>query len=64
LTFAARLFGAELQHPGVEKDITILWCKSAADCEVRACVAPGRYHLHDTAVQEVVAAINSLSRRT
>ena len=31
-----RLYGAEMRHPGVEKDVTVLWCRSAADCHVRA----------------------------
>ena len=30
-----RLFGAEMRHPGVEKDVTVLWCKTATDCHVR-----------------------------
>ena len=36
LTLAGRLFGAEMQHPGVEKDVTVLWCKSAAERDVGA----------------------------
>ena len=37
---AGRLFGAEIRHPGVEKDATVLWCKSAAERQVSACPVP------------------------
>ena len=41
LTIAARLFGVEMQHPGVEKDVTVLWCRSASERDVSATAAPG-----------------------
>ena len=39
LTLAGRLFGVEMQHPGVEKDVTVLWCTSAAQRDVGATAA-------------------------
>ncbi len=39
VTAARRLFGVEMQHPGVEKDVTVLWCKSAAERDVGARAA-------------------------
>ena len=41
LTMAGRLFGVEMQHPGVEKDVTVLWCRSASERDVSATAAPG-----------------------
>jgi hypothetical protein len=41
---AGRLYGAVMRHAGVEKDITVLWCKSAAERDVsawsRSCCKP------------------------
>jgi hypothetical protein len=49
LTVARRLFGVEIQHPGVEKDVTVLWCKSAAERDVGARAARRVSSLADTA---------------
>ena len=50
LTVARRLFGVEISHPGVEKDVTVLWCKSAAERDVGAGAARRVSSLADTAV--------------
>ena len=49
LTIAARLFGVEMQHPGVEKDVTVLWCRSASERDVSATAAPGMSNPADAA---------------
>ena len=49
LTAARRLFGVELQHPGVEKDVTVLRCKSAVERDVGARAARRVSSLADTA---------------
>ena len=50
LTAARRMFGVEMQHPGVEKDVTVLWCKSAAERDVVGARAARRVsNLADTA---------------
>ena len=50
LTVARRLFGVEMRHPGVEKDVTVLCCKSAAERDVGAGAAHRVSSLADTAV--------------
>ena len=39
VTLAARLLGVEMQHPGVEKDVTVLWCKNEVERDVGAAAA-------------------------
>ena len=39
VTLAARLLGVEMQHPGVEKDVTVLWCKNEVERDVSAAAA-------------------------
>ena len=63
LTLAGRLFGAEMQHPGVEKDVTVLWCKSAAERDVGYCLPAFANHLLTLLLQDLLAAINSFCRR-
>ena len=42
VTLAARLLGVEMQHPGVEKDVTVLWCKNEVERDVGAAAARPR----------------------
>jgi hypothetical protein len=50
LTVARRLFGVEMRLPDVEKDVTVLWCKSAAERDVGGGAARRVSSLADTAV--------------
>jgi hypothetical protein len=34
VTLAARLLGVEVQQPGVDKDVTVLWCKNEVERDV------------------------------
>ena len=63
LTLAGRLFGVEMQHPGVEKDVTVLWCKSAAERDVGALPSACAHPLLTLLLQDMLAAINSFCRR-
>jgi hypothetical protein len=63
LTLAGRLFGLEMQHPGVEKDVTVLWCKSAAERDVGALSSACANPLLTLLLQDMLAAINSFCRR-
>ena len=63
LTLAGRLFGVEMQHPGVEKDVTVLWCKSAAERDVGALSSACANPLLTLLLQDMLAAINSFCRR-
>ena len=38
-----------VQHPGVEKDVTVLWCRSASERDVNATAAPGMSNPADAA---------------
>ena len=31
VTLAARLLGVEMQHPGVDTDVTVLWCENEVE---------------------------------
>jgi len=63
LTLAGRLLGVEMQHPGVEKDVTVLWCKSAAERDVGALSSACANPLLTLLLQDMLAAINSFCRR-
>jgi hypothetical protein len=39
VTLAARLLGVEMQHPGVEQNVTVLWCKNEVERDVVAAAA-------------------------
>lgn len=52
------LLGVELQHPGVEKDTTVLWCKSAAERDVRVASASALTTRLTLLLQDIIAAIN------
>ncbi len=61
---APSLFGAEIQHPGVEKDVTVLWCKSVAERDVLSTSARCMLFCYNTAIvfQDVMDAINSMCK--
>jgi hypothetical protein len=39
VTLACRLFGVDIQHPGVKNDRTVLWCSSELERDVSAAHA-------------------------
>ena len=63
LSIVRRLLGVELQHAGVEKDVTVLWCRSAAERDVRAAAAPASPTPLTLLLQDMVAAINFMLQR-
>jgi hypothetical protein len=62
LTPAGRLLGVEMQHPGLRKDVTVLWCKSAAERDVGALSSACANPLLTLLLQDMLAAINSFWR--
>lgn len=54
--FLYRFYGVEICHDGVWKDRTIVWCKSARDCEVRLQVSCFEFTAHDFS-QELLSTV-------